>query len=293
MKLRIDNREPDKLKSLFGDGEGKSYSIEYTNLAAGDFEFIQTSDGNSQIVLLIERKDVDDLSSSLTDGRFDQQKTKLSLASSAQTDNPFPIAYLIEGEYRGHKKQSAIESVMLTTPFRDGFFVLQTASIQETYEMVERIIDLYERDKMKPLTEDELHRRFISSRAALRGGGSFSKKDNWWVISLGQVPGIGPAAAKAIANVYPSAKSLILAYEANTEVGPMLLKDIKGGTRKIGPKASQAVWDALSPDQDKAQTLDSFVTTTPKKTVTKKVVKAVTKKPIKAKPTNDCLFNDD
>jgi len=265
--LRVDNREPDQLKKLF------SGAVEFSNLPAGDFEFVNIGVNPPATLLIIERKDVDDLAASLVDGRFDQQKAKLSAACSGL----FPIAYLIEGEYQGHEKQSAIETVMLTTPFRDGFFILQTANIQQTYEMMIRIADLYTREKMTQLSDAELHRRFISSRSAHRGGGMFSKQDNWWVVSLGQIPGIGPQAATAIASVYPTVDSLVTAYKSSAAPSE-LLKEIKGGSRKIGPKASETVWKTIMPSTE--------AITVPK------VAKKKTTKPKKTE-TSECLFTND
>ncbi len=275
MRLRIDNREPSQLKDLF---KNATFACEFTNLKAGDFEFVNIT-GN--VVLLIERKDVDDLSSSLTDGRFDEQKTKLSLACSG--DSPFPIAYLIEGEYIGHKKQAAIETIILTTPFRDGFFVLHSATVRDTFDIIVRIMDLYEKGEMNPLTEDELHRRFISCRAAHRGGGGqFSKKDEWWTISLAQIPGIGPQAARAISSAYPTAGQLITAYGlcANDDKRAKMLQDLKMGARRIGIKASEKVWETVMGNQ---------------KTESIKVEKLVAKKvsAVRAKKEDVCLFDSD
>lgn len=270
--LRVDNREPDKLKQLF------SCDVEFTNLPAGDFEFVNVGVNPPATLLIIERKDVDDLSASLVDGRFDQQKAKLSAACSGL----FPIAYLIEGEYQGHEKQSAIETVMLTTPFRDGFFILQSANIQQTYEMMIRITDLYVREKMTQLSDAELHRRFISSRSAHRGGGMFSKQDNWWVVSLGQIPGIGPQAATAIAAAYPNADSLVTAYKSSAAPAE-LLKEIKGGSRKIGPKASETVWRTIMPGEAEGVTVPKVQKVAKKKIATK----------TKKTETSECLFTND
>lgn len=287
MKLRIDNREPDELKKLFRNATSQT---EYVNLIAGDFEFVN-AEGNT--VLLIERKDVDDLSASLVDGRFDEQKTKLSAAASG--DKTFPVAYLIEGDFAKHKKKAAIESVMLTTPFRDGFFVLQSANIRDTYELLMRIMELYERGKMEPLGADEMHRRFISSRAAHRGGGQFSKQENWWTISLGQIPGIGPQAARAIAAAYPSVGSLVAAYE---QLPPSerqsMLQNLSTGTRRLGPKSSETVGRTITAQETRSNVGGTQCSTKKKVASTKGTTADKTKDKTTADKTADktakCLF---
>ena len=238
--LRVDHREPSKLKKKL---EASSVqSLDFLNLPAGDFEFVDLQSGRT--LLLIERKAIDDLCASLADGRFDEQKTKLS--STVNEENPHPIAYLLEGDYRGHEKALAINTVVMTTRFRDGFFLLRTNSVEETCETVLRIADLFTRGKMNALSDDELHRRYIASRSAHRGGSQFSKNDEWWVVSLGQIPGIGPRAARTIAATYPTVRSLLDAYHRckSIKARKELLQDLKadGSSRRLGPKASEKVW---------------------------------------------------
>lgn len=247
--LRVDHREPSDLKKRL---EASSIqSLDFLNLPAGDFEFVDLESGRT--LLLIERKEIEDLCASLTDGRFDEQKTKLSGAAHS-SETPCPVAYLLEGDYRGHDKASAIDTVVLTTRFRDGFFVLQTSDIPDTVATVLRIAELFTRGKMEPLSEDELHRRFIASRSAHRGGGQFSKNDEWWVVSLGQIPGIGPKAARAIAAQYPTVRSLLDAYHRCKSIKARreLLQDLKpqSSTRRLGPAASEKVWRCVVGDGD-------------------------------------------
>lgn len=283
MLLRIDNREPDHLKSLF---QKELFKIEYKQLEAGDFEFVN-SDGET--VLLIERKDVDDLCASLVDGRFDEQKMKLSVCVSA-APKPYPIAYLIEGDFSKHEKKASIETIMLTTPFRDGFFILQSPGLKGTHDLIVRIAKLFEDGGMNPLSEDELYRRFISSRTAQRGGGGlFSKKDNWWIISLGQIPGIGPQAARSIGNMYPRVSDLIDAYAKcnNDEDRKVMLQNVKTGSRRIGVKASAIVWQTVVGGKGGGEEIQGVGEKTNKNPKAKP--KAITKKKI----SNECLFTDD
>jgi ERCC4-type nuclease len=240
--LRVDHREPSELKKKLE--ASAIQSLDFLNLVAGDFEFVDGDTGRT--LLLIERKEIEDLCSSLTDGRFDEQKSKLSATNEGNEDNPHPVAYLLEGNYAGHEKAAAIDTVVLTTRFRDGFFMLRTTSIDDTVSTVVRIVDLFTRGKMSPLSDDELHRRFIASRSAHRGGGQFSKNDEWWVVSLGQIPGIGPRAARTIAAQYPTVRSLLDAYNRCKSIKQRreLLQDLKsaGSNRRLGPSASEKVW---------------------------------------------------
>jgi len=246
--LQIDNREPQSLKTILQDAN--NIKTELLNLHAGDFKFIDSS--TNKTLLLIERKEVEDLCSSLTDGRFDQQKTKL--ATSNNDGEQHPIAFLLEGSYKNHKKESAISTIMLTTRFRDSFFFIKTDDINDTAKCLLKIAELYISGKMKPLSQDEMHRRFIASRSSHRGGGQFSKIESWWTVSLGQIPGIGPRAARTISAKYPTAKSLLDAYQQCGSIKDRreLLQSLKpaGTSRRLGPKASEKVWRCIVGDGD-------------------------------------------
>ena len=70
VSLILDNREKD-LKSAFPDAE-------YKNLDLGDIQInINKDDETSELFLLIERKTMKDLISSVNDGRYREQKKRL------------------------------------------------------------------------------------------------------------------------------------------------------------------------------------------------------------------------
>lgn len=239
IKLVIDNREPAVIKQCFSQTTGVSFA----NLGAGDFEFLK----DNISLMLIERKEIADLCSSLVDGRFDDQKRKLAATAC---ENPRPIVLLIEGDYSAEPEsiRNTIESVVLTSRFRDGIFVLTSASAQGTVILLNQIFTLFQRGKFEPLSDEEQHRRFIASRSAHRVGGQLSRKTDWWQLALAQIDGVGPKAAKAIAEKYTTAKSLIDAYRGckSDQYRGIMLVDVPLGARKLGPKISQRVWDTIS-----------------------------------------------
>ena len=69
MELIIDNRE--STKSYF---EEKNYEwVSFENLDIGDYMFKY----EDKIILVIERKSIQDLASSIKDGRYREQKSRL------------------------------------------------------------------------------------------------------------------------------------------------------------------------------------------------------------------------
>ena len=85
MELIIDNRE--STKSYF---EEKNYEwISFENLDIGDYIFKY----EEKIILVIERKSIQDLASSIKDGRYREQKSRL--LNNYSKNN---VLFLIEGD---------------------------------------------------------------------------------------------------------------------------------------------------------------------------------------------------
>ena len=79
--------------------------------------------------LLIERKTVDDMVSSINDGRYKEQKARL-LSSG------FDITYIIEGDdicaTKQMRNQTMLSSIYIHSMFRDGIRVIFTKNVQDT-----------------------------------------------------------------------------------------------------------------------------------------------------------------
>ena len=87
MRILVDFRED----ALFQNLIKKDFTIEKANLEIGDIVF---EDDDGQILLIIERKTVDDLLSSIKDGRYTEQSFRLNALEQIHNHN---IYYLIEG----------------------------------------------------------------------------------------------------------------------------------------------------------------------------------------------------
>ena len=154
MKLKIDNRERkfiDLIKIV-----NPCFSIEYMNLALGDM-IICDDDGYEMIV--IERKTLKDLVSSIKDGRYKEQSFRL---------NNYPvhnhnIVYLIEGDislysnrYTKIKPQTLYVTMFCLQSYK-GFSVIKTKDISETAEYI--VFTLYKMmrtpDKKNFYSEDK------------------------------------------------------------------------------------------------------------------------------------------
>ncbi|TPX64868.1 hypothetical protein CcCBS67573_g08294 [Chytriomyces confervae] len=138
--LLLDTREVKNgaNRSFFYDGlVNRNVKVEQRMLELGDVMFIARPKTNGQyhgddeIVLeyIIERKTMDDLVSSIKDGRFKEQKFRLSECGAPN------VIYVIEevstesAEYFG---MDAVHTAITQTQFENGFFVKKTSSAEDT-----------------------------------------------------------------------------------------------------------------------------------------------------------------
>jgi crossover junction endonuclease MUS81 len=262
MLLKIDHREPSCIKNNI-----KLKECVFENLQVGDFEFCK----DNKTKIIIERKDLDDLCASIHDGRYDEQKRKLLLRSQ-KSEEHFPIAYLLEGNYKQHSQNKMILNIIHTLQFRDGFYVILSDNYKETIEIIDNIYRLIENDKFDNLSQDAVNRKYINSRKSSR---TLSlDHNNWWLISLSQIKGIGSSKAKAIVEIYNSISDLLDAYNKcdSIDLQKTLLSNIKVGKKKLGNKASENIWKSIFNVQEKNKPLPILTKTSAK---------------------HDCLFLDD
>jgi ERCC4-type nuclease len=192
MTLIIDYREKALLSRL---------TAETKNLILGDV-CIQ-KDGQDLIIL--ERKTVSDLSASICDGRYQEQSFRL-LESNLP---PHRIVYLIEGSLEKEQSISkkALMSAMISLWFTKGFSVVQTASVDETVEYIQLLLE-------KVTKESETH-DYVSTLKTKKK--DKLTPDNINIILLSQIPGISTVTAKALLQVYPTLYTLTAALKENKE----------------------------------------------------------------------------
>jgi ERCC4-type nuclease len=192
MTLVIDYREKALLSRL---------PAETKNLILGDV-CIQ-KDG--QDVIIMERKTVADLSASIIDGRYQEQSFRL-LESNLP---PHRIVYLIEGSLNHEQsiQKKGLISAMISLWFMKGFSVVQTASIDETVDYLQILLE-------KVSKESEGH-DYVSTLKT-------KKKDkltpeNIDIVLLSQIPSISTVTAKALLQVYPTMYALTSALKENKD----------------------------------------------------------------------------
>jgi crossover junction endonuclease MUS81 len=236
--LEIDYRENAIIKYFTDNNTSISYKI--VNLPIGDFVFKNSNDNS--IIYIIERKTILDLASSITDGRFREQKQRL-LESIGVPDK---IIYLLEGNKNlkkyGSISKSIIDSSILNLIFKHQYKVLHTLNDLETYEM---LMSLYSKLSLKDFGKiNPVSVKLIKK--------SDSASQNIFINMLSVIPGISTNIASKIASQYTTLPQLIDKYNTLKDIKEKeeLLCNIQIGKRKLGCVLSKKIYNSLFIDKE-------------------------------------------
>ena len=213
MNVVIDNRETRLMTAIDNSIE---YKVEQLNL--GDITF-SNGDGTQVVV---ERKSLSDLESSIKDGRYKNQVNRL-LACSVPNRN---IVFLIEGDLTHFRSfangfsEKSLLSAMTSLWYKHGFTVLRTLSITETADWVVNTASKLARINCGPgVVFDPEPKR------------SQSTPQSFYMTCLTLVPGLSSASVGALVESFPTLGVLIRALrEDDSQVYEI---KIRGSGRRI------------------------------------------------------------
>jgi ERCC4-type nuclease len=244
IELVIDNRERELIEKLVSD------KVTIEQLDVGDIVFRRGDD----IILVIERKTVNDLKASICDGRGREQKARL-LGSIPK----HRIMYLIEGSLNKPLTSkisglpvSTLVGSLVNTQLRDGIKVYKTASIEESVEFLRKLLDKLEKDGDTYFKDEEQKISATKYSSTLKK----SKKANmtpevWFITQLSLIPQVTEKVAAEIVLKYTTVKDLVKEYEGIPEhLREKLLSDItfllkNGKSRRVGDKMSARIYNFL------------------------------------------------
>lgn len=256
MLIKVDNREHQLLSDLRllaaqETGRWVGIQIDTCPLPIGD-AIIVDEDGNER--LIVERKTLNDLASSIADGRYSEQSVRLA---STELHN-HNIVYLIEGDIlrfvvrpglqhvskRPLIDRYALISAMTTLQYSKGFSVVRTSNTCDTALWLlqtackisrSKLTSFYSEDSLKPATTQDEYVNVVKR----------VKKDNVTPtnicsIMLCQIPGVSTALAQAISAKFPSMDKLMTALSTDKNaLGSIVLCSAKTG--KARRPSSQAI----------------------------------------------------
>lgn len=264
MIIKIDTREAALLQQINYQVTVipvfKSITVQSATLPIGD---IIINDG-SEDKIIIERKSVSDLLSSIKDGRYEEQSYRLN----GLNHHNHNIIYLIEGDVNKvnrFKPDNQVEkltlySAMFSLNYYKGFSVFRSFSLDETANIVCNMAYKIGKDLSKkpyyqnkipveiPINEsgdiatvtptDDCEEIPVTEKDYVSVVKKVKKDnitpDNIGEIMLSQIPGISSVTALAVMEKYKSISNLIKEIEANNDsMKDLSYTNTKGQVRKI------------------------------------------------------------
>jgi len=263
--IKFDNREKELIKLLISKG----HELITENLDLGDIQFVDVS--SKEIIIIIERKTLSDLSASIKDGRYKEQKERMiySIKKSVRK------IVLIEGtNYEDFTLPiNTLNSIIINTMIRDNIHIHLTKNIEETIKFIESInlnLEKYYEDLEQEIVygQDKIYNNEFSCKVV--------KKDNitekiCFRNMLSAIPGISSNMASIFSEKYNNMENFIneLNRESLNDKNMIIkiLSDEKYGTRRIGEKiAKKIVIFIFNNDEEFIKNIDNNI----KKKKTKK-----------------------
>ena len=152
LKLTETQPETEEVKGKKKDKGIEQIKLNVENLKLGDIVISHDDDGANEL-LIFERKSLNDLASSIKDGRYAEQSFRLGGYESVPNHN---IVYIIEGDlskwkentnYNGRVNKKTLLSSMCSILYYKGFSVIRTMNMKETCELVLNWADKLQREK--------------------------------------------------------------------------------------------------------------------------------------------------
>ncbi len=238
-KLIIDQRE-NKIKDLLEEDK----NIEYTNLDLGDFVF-KIKD---EIVLIIERKTVEDLAASIKDGRYREQKSRL-LANFSKHQ----ILYIIEGNVTKNNKsfkfnkvnKYTIYSSMINCYMRDNINIFHSGNISETIDFLKHLKLKFDKQGISFLEKKTNHGEHLFNSIKTKKQKNINP-EMVFKLQMSAIPGISEKSSEILAIKYKSMKNFINELQdLGEEERIQTIKNIKGDKKILGIKIARNINDYL------------------------------------------------
>jgi len=235
LKLVIDNRET-KIIELYKSN--KKCDIETKNLEIGDFHIYN----DDKLIIIIERKTLKDLGSSIKDGRYKEQKNRLLKS----VDINVKRIYIIESNnyYEFGLPEKTLWSVIVNTLLRDHIYIIKTDSIIQTIEYLDTImnnIPKYLENVMNEKCENDIENNFSYKTCKKNNINSKICFENM----LKQIPGISDKISNIISNKFNNMYSFINNIGNDKETFIKEVGEIKSENRKVGKKTAENIYNFI------------------------------------------------
>ena len=267
------SRSDHRLEEVRRIASAHCIAAEVGHLECGDATWVaRRRRGNAGAVddyvldLVVERKSLEDLKLSIQDDRYRQQKFFLKKSGVRN------LGYLVEGDVGqfadrpdvSEQSVRAIGTAAVQTEVWDGFAVICTEDVKETFDVLARMTlamrDRFARlraedgaaalslnvdeddDRREPMTLTEYNANLVVAKRSL------STLKNTWGAMLMSTTGLGPEYAQAITDRFPTPGALNAAYAnaGSAEMAAALLAATPvSANRTVGPVVSKRVYATL------------------------------------------------
>jgi crossover junction endonuclease MUS81 len=271
MIIKIDYRETQLLEMINNlknnDNSYDNINIASENLSIGD---IIITDSNNNEVAIIERKTLNDLASSICDGRYNEQGFRLT---NSEIPNHY-IYYLIEGDitkYTGNrfsKRQitnKTLLSAITSISYFKGFSLYKSINIYESALWILQFTEKLRKSKetgyyFKKKDVGDVDKSVISgekfeeekfeenneyTKVSKRAKKNNITQDNIGAIMLSQIPGVSYVSAIAIMREYKTIGNLIKTLEKDH----LALNTITVSNRKLSKTCITNIFHYLKKDE--------------------------------------------
>lgn len=239
--LRVDCREQYIIAEL--ERQGIKHNVQALDI--GDYQLV---DDGGNIVGIWERKTYDDLASSLRDGRYREQKHRMTTS-----DAPYK-GYILEGHCPVGKFRSlqpgAIDSIRIGIVHRDGFGLISSNGTRHTATILGKLLKkIPEYGTDKESMAEKYQGALVNSEI------SGVKKENLtpetcYLAQLSIIPQISYQSAKAICAEYPTMSHLVKSINSERKATAMRLSNIRPtGGKRLGV-AGARICEYLAPENE-------------------------------------------
>ncbi len=243
MNIIIDNRERRLIKlvkALKDEYELKNLSIIVEKLDLGDIII----KNNNKELLVLERKSLNDLASSIKDGRYDEQSFRLTNYKIHNHN----IIYLIEGDLslwedkRRKMHSKTLYGALFSLNYYKGFTTIRTTGILDTAEYILRIADKLNREKNKKSYYSYNKKENVNSQKYCEVVSKVKKEnltpENIGEIILSQIPSVNSTTSMAILKQHGSLFNLLMNLNKDQNCLDKLKYETKSGEMRRISKTS-------------------------------------------------------
>lgn len=229
----LDTRESELIKLLTNTERLSVKQLQVADIWIGVTEEDKMSEGG----LIIERKSIKDLEASILDGRYREQRGRI--LSYCQENKTQPM-YILEGSLSsntGRLQKKAIMKFINRLIFHYQIPVAQTASVQETAELVQALVEQWKEDPNSLKRTSELVK--VTDGIHIQKKANAADYKQFGISCLAQCPGVSVKMAEALIEAFGSLKGVIDAPVKDIE-------NVKVGARKVGPVVSKRLSEILN-----------------------------------------------